>query len=65
MLRHSRRLLYVEGTVMFEEPELMMKSWPVSEFCGRPPSPGALKRGSAQVPVHSTGSVAASKCVSL
>ena len=37
---------------MSDEPELTMNSWPVSEFSGRPPSPGALKRGSRHVPVH-------------
>src|SRR6476646_7219636 len=50
---------------MSDVPELMMKSCPVSEFSGRPPSPGGLKRGSRHVPVQATGSVGASKCVSL
>ena len=65
MFLHRRRFLYAAGTVMSDEPALMMKNWPVSEFSGRPPSPGALNRGSRQVPVHSTGSVCAGKCVSL
>ncbi len=50
---------------MSDEPELMMKSWPVSEFSGSPPSPTAAKRGSRQVPVQAVGSVGALKCVSL
>jgi hypothetical protein len=65
VLRQRRMFLYVEGTVMSDEPELTTNSWPVSAFCGRPPSPGGLNRGSAHVPVHATGSVAASKWVSL
>ena len=32
---------------------------------GRPPSAGGVNRGSRHVPVHATGSVGASKCVSL
>src|SRR3954452_9264132 len=50
---------------MSDVPALTMNSCPVSEFSGRPPSPGGLKRGSRQVPVHAVGSVGASKCVSL
>src|SRR4051794_32952961 len=33
-----------------------LKSKPVSEFSGRPPSPGGLNLGSRQVPVHVSGS---------
>src|SRR5689334_25371248 len=50
---------------MLEVPELTMKSCPVRAFSGRPPSPGGLKRGSRHEPVHATGSVGASRCVSL
>src|SRR5690242_19026404 len=41
---------------------------PINAFSGRPPSPGGLKRGSRQVPVHvggSCGSITAFACVSL
>ena len=42
-------------------PELTVKYWPVSAFSGWP----GRNRGSRQVPVQVTGSVGASKWVSL
>ena len=67
VLRQKRRGAYLPGTLMSEVPPLIVKNWPVSAFCGFPPSVGGLKRGSAQVPVHVgvMGSTGLSKCVSL
>ena len=46
-------------------PELTRKVWPVTAFSGVTFSDGVVKRGSRHVPVHSTGSWRAVKCVSL
>jgi hypothetical protein len=54
------------GTVIDPVPVFTIKYVPERAFCGRPPSAGGLKRGSAQVPVHSgEGSILAPACVSL
>src|SRR3954447_21758322 len=52
------------GTWIAVVPELTANDWPVRAFSGVL-TDGEVKRGSRQVPVHSTGSVGASKCVSL
>ena len=46
-------------------PALTRKDWPVSAFSGLGPFAAVVKRGSRQVPVNSTGSSCAWKCVSL
>ncbi len=43
---------------MRDVPELTRNDWPVSAFSGVTLSAGVVKRGSRQVPVHSTGSCA-------
>ena len=55
VLRHRRSCAYAAGTLMSVVPELTTNFWPVSELEGLPPSPGGLKRGSSQVPVHTGG----------
>ena len=65
VFRHMRSLEYRAGTWMSVVPAFTTKYWPVRAFSGRPPSAGGLKRGSRHVPVHDTGSVTASKWVSL
>ncbi len=68
VLRQNRVLPFAAGTVIAVVlPSLTMNSWPVSEFSGRA-SPGGLKRGSRQVPVHivaPAGSIFAFAWVSL
>ena len=56
VFRQNRSLLYVDGTAMSVVPALTMNNWPVSAFCGFPPSAGGLNRGSRQVPVQVGGS---------
>ena len=68
VLRQKRILPSAAGTwIAVVAPSLTWKSWPVSAFSGRPPSPGGLKRGSRQVPVHvvGSGSIFPFACVSL
>jgi hypothetical protein len=58
VFRQNRSWAYCDGTLMSVVPELTTNNWPVNAFCGRPPSPGGLNRGSCQVPVQLCGSVA-------
>src|SRR3954471_5139847 len=64
VLRHRRSWRYAYGTVMRDVPLLTRNDWPVSAFSGVFVD-AVVNRGSRQLPVHVTGSVGASKCVSL
>ena len=63
MFRQNRSLEYCAGTLMSVVPALTTNNCPVSAFCGRPPSPGGLNRGSSQVPVQVGGSCGSTDAV--
>src|SRR3982751_241279 len=53
VLRQNRRFAIAAGTVIALLQQFTVQIDPINAFSGRPPSPGGLKRGSRQVPVHS------------
>ena len=65
VLRQNRSLPSAAGTVMSDVPELTTNTCPVSAFCGVDRRAQSMKRESRQEPVQVTGSLNASKCVSL
>src|SRR6266508_3917338 len=69
VLRQKRRVLKAEEMLIVSAlGPFTEKRTPATAFSGRPPSPGGLKRGSRQVPVHvggSAGSITALAWVSL
>ena len=64
VLRQKRRFAYCAVMTGVVEPRLTVKIVPPSWFSGLPPSPGGLKRGSRQVPVHVGGSCGSSTLLS-